>query len=129
MAIRAEELIVELLRSGSGVRMEVRGDSMVPTLLDGDRVVIEPLVTTPRSGDVVLAILPRGLTIHRVRRAGADGGCILIGDNARVDDPPVALQQVIGRVTLAERDGRLLRVDSTLQKLVARARRWARRFL
>ena len=61
--------------------VEVRGRSMAPTLLPGDRLLVARL--PPRPGDVVLAADPRAPGRELVKRvARLDGGAIgLRGDN------------------------------------------------
>lgn len=61
--------------------VEVRGRSMAPTLLSGDRLLVARL--RPRVGDVVLATDPRDRGRELVKRvAGIDGfGVTLRGDN------------------------------------------------
>jgi nickel-type superoxide dismutase maturation protease len=62
----------------------VRGPSMVPTLRDGDRVLVwlrRPR-RTPKIGAVVLVDLPdRPLSIKRVAEVHPDGRISLAGDN------------------------------------------------
>ena len=62
--------------------VEVRGRSMAPTLLPGDRLLV--LRAVPRVGDVVLAPDPRRPTRELVKRVAAVGpdGIALRGDNA-----------------------------------------------
>ncbi|MDQ3689455.1 MAG: S26 family signal peptidase [Chloroflexota bacterium] len=61
--------------------VEVRGRSMVPTLIPGDRLVAARLA--PRVGDVVLARDPREPSRELIKRAvRVDGGGVLLrGDN------------------------------------------------
>ena len=62
--------------------VEVRGRSMAPTLLPGDRLLV--LRARPRVGDVVLAPDPRSPTRELVKRVASIGpeGVALRGDNA-----------------------------------------------
>ena len=81
------------------VWVDVKGASMEPSLVDGDRVLVEPLGAgvEPYRGEVVLARLASSLVIHRVVTV-SDGVAVTKGD-ARVDvDPPVRLDGVLGRV-------------------------------
>ena len=97
--------------------VEVRGRSMAPALLPGDRLVIARL-GPPRLGDVVLALDPRDRGRELVKRvAGLDlAGVTLQGDNqshstdARAFGalPPHAIRwRVIGRYWPADRIGRV----------------------
>jgi len=61
--------------------VEVRGRSMAPTLLPGDRLLVARL--PPRVGDVVLAADPRETRRELIKRVSAigPGGVVLRGDN------------------------------------------------
>lgn len=113
-------LVVVLV--GSVVRrwldvVEVRGRSMAPALLPGDRLLVAR-VGPPRVGDVVLAADPRDGSRELVKRVAGldDSGVTLRGDNgSRSTDgrtfgtlPPSAVRwRVIGRYWPAERIGRV----------------------
>jgi signal peptidase I len=60
----------------------VRGPSMVPTLRDGDRVLVWLGGSTPTVGRVVLVDLPdRPLSVKRVTAVEPDGSFAVEGDN------------------------------------------------
>ena len=63
--------------------VEVRGRSMAPTLLPGDRLVVARLHRTPRVGEVVLAPDPGEPRRELVKRVASvdPGGVALRGDN------------------------------------------------
>ncbi len=69
-----------------GRRVIVRGESMLPALRPGDRVLFDRLaylIERPRRGDVVLArhpARPGVLMVKRVAEGGPDG-YLLLGDN------------------------------------------------
>ena len=110
--IDAESVIVDLLARGHAVRFRARGHSMHPIIRCDDYLLVEPMVE-PASrierGDVVLMLAERGLTAHRVVRVD-DQNVITRGDNAPDFDPPIDRARILGRVTHAERDGRMRRV-------------------
>ena len=64
--------------------VEVRGRSMAPALLPGDRLVVSRLARPPRVGDVVLAYDPREPSRELIKRVSAAIGrsVTLHGDNA-----------------------------------------------
>jgi phage repressor protein C with HTH and peptisase S24 domain len=95
------ELIEQILDAGEAVRFVVNGDSMYPAVRDGDAVVIERAADV-RRGDIVLARLSRGLTVHRLVRI-RDGMYIMRGDNLDADDEPIST--LMGRVKTIERNG------------------------
>jgi len=89
----------------SVVPVAVRGDSMEPTLRDGDRVVVRRLGRAPRVGDVILVADPRAPARQLVKRVAAidPRGLALAGDHPdRSTDSrqfgPVDPRSVEGRV-------------------------------
>jgi nickel-type superoxide dismutase maturation protease len=64
--------------------VEVRGRSMAPALVPGDRLIVVRLVRRPRAGEVVVAPDPRNPSRELIKRvAAADGAGVLL----RGDDP------------------------------------------
>jgi signal peptidase I len=63
--------------------VEVRGRSMAPTLLPGDRLLVIRLLRPPQPGEVVLAPDPRDMRRELVKRVAAVNvaGVELRGDN------------------------------------------------
>ena len=63
--------------------VEVRGQSMSPTLLPGDRLLVARLVRAPMPGELVLAPDPRASSRELVKRVAGVGGSnvVLRGDN------------------------------------------------
>jgi len=91
--------------SAAVIPVVVRGDSMEPTLRDGDRVVVRRLGRAPRAGDVVLVPDPRAPWRGLLKRIAAVGpeGLELAGDRPdRSTDSrqfgPVDPRSVEGRV-------------------------------
>jgi signal peptidase I len=83
--------------------VEVRGRSMAPTLLPGDRLLVVRTHHAPRTGDVVLApdpLEPRRELVKRVAGVGP-GGVELRGDNvAASTDARVAPDRVRWRAVI-----------------------------
>jgi nickel-type superoxide dismutase maturation protease len=83
-------------------RLEVVGDSMLPTLLPGDRLLV--VARRPRRGDLVAVPDPREhsrLLIKRVVDVSAAGGVVVRGDNPAAstdsrDFGPVPASSVAG---------------------------------
>lgn len=74
--------------------LTVRGDSMEPTLQDGDTILIDRSQTTPDG--IFLIQIDDTLRVKRVQRA-AGGAYILISDNTRYREeliPPTALNTI-----------------------------------
>ena len=124
--MNAAEVIADLLARGHSVRFRATGHSMHPLIRCDDYLLVEP-VSQIRRGDVVLTLAERGLTAHRVVDVSR-GYVTTRGDNAPGDDDPVEATRVLGVVTHAERDGRMLRVSSTLG-IALGVRRFYRRLL
>jgi nickel-type superoxide dismutase maturation protease len=88
-------------------RVEVSGESMLPTYGPGDWLVVwwhrrarRPL---PRPGSVVVVRRPERLIVKRVERRLADGTVWILGDNPEGSDDSrsfgaVAANDVVGRV-------------------------------
>jgi hypothetical protein len=92
-----ESVARELLAAGLGVRFRASGDSMHPTIRNGDAVDLAPCdASALRCGDIVLARAARGLTLHRIVRI-SDRGIVMRGDNALRSDAPVAPEDILGR--------------------------------
>lgn len=129
---RYRQTTLELLRQALGdaeaattdqgtVRLEVRGWCMEPLLRDGDRVWIAPLAGPPRVGELLLAHEgDQRLVCHRVL-TWSDGSGWLAGDRSqRLERHTTA--EILGRLSVIERRGRLLRVPHAprLDALLAR---------
>ena len=107
--------------------VEVRGRSMAPTLLPGDRLLV--MRGRPRPGDVVVAPDPRGGRRELVKRVAAVGpqGVTLRGDNPVASTDARAFGEVggdqvtwraIARIWPADRIGRIPAAPSILDPLV-----------
>ncbi|MGD0129267.1 MAG: S24/S26 family peptidase [Terriglobia bacterium] len=131
------ELFRETLKSSGQARLAVTGTSMLPSIWPGDALSVRRQKAEEiRPGDLVLYTREGQFVAHRVvevrgRGQGAwdneettlsvspcpSSGPLLItrGDRLRKLDPPVTPQQLLGRVTGIERNGR--RVDPRLTPL------------
>ena len=106
------ELAAELLQRGQRVSLRVQGSSMLPSLYPGDVLTIRGC--DPReivAGDIVFFRQEGRCFAHRVAErmtAGAAWRLRTRGDALPSCDPPVSETDVLGRVTLVERNGRRL---------------------
>jgi len=137
-----------MLRKGHQVKFSAPGDSMYPTICDGDIVTVMPIETGSISiGDILLYRHRSGVTAHRVTRiakSGADHSqhsahtpqssdlspqhlFFFRGDAALVFDDPVSADHILGKVTLVEREGRRIDPYSFTAKIRFKARRLAAR--
>jgi hypothetical protein len=63
------EIIAELLANGNQVQFRAPGDSMYPTICDGDVITVVPIKTTSiTNNDIILYQHKSGVTAHRVMR-------------------------------------------------------------
>jgi len=126
------EITAELLRRGAYVRFRAIGASMQPTIEDGELITVAPVAPeSVKRGDILLYQNERGVFAHRMvgvvkGTVTIDGGdsppYLLRGDASVSCDPPVAREQVIGRVVGVQRGGRNLVLDSRLANLLRLAR-------
>jgi repressor LexA len=90
-------VLADVWRRGS-LLYQVEGDSMAPTLNDGDRVYVDPTELDLREGRVYVFEIPgNGHTIKRVRRLD-DGELWLVSDNPKYRPWRPSEMKVIGRV-------------------------------
>ena len=90
-------VLADVWRRGS-LLYQVEGDSMSPTLNDGDRVYVDPTELDLREGRVYVFDIPgNGHTIKRVRRLD-DGELWLVSDNPKYRPWRPSEMRVIGRV-------------------------------
>jgi nickel-type superoxide dismutase maturation protease len=72
-----------MLLVGRHVGIRIEGDSMLPVLSNGDRVVVDPS-STPVIGDIVVAYHPYKRSVSIVKRIVdilPDGRYVLLGEN------------------------------------------------
>lgn len=81
------------------------GDSMMPTILDADIVLIDTAQQSPRMNDQIWALQMHGLGMIKRLRAGPEGSMKILSDNPSVPDEVAydGEMQVIGRVVAAVR--------------------------
>ena len=100
-----ESTLRAVLAAGHSARFRAAGDSMYPSIRNGDSLEIVRCDSSElRRGDVVLAATGRGLTAHRIVRIDEGDGAPQIftrGDNAIRCDPPIVPDDVLGRVVQA----------------------------
>jgi len=101
--------LLDLLLTSKKVRFTIEGTSMYPTLRAGDVVEIEPpSQETLKKGDLVIFQKQKRLICHRLVDLFEEDGETWIktkGDTVEESDTPLALRQILGKVTRIERDG------------------------
>lgn len=92
-------LVADALRQERHIRLQVRGESMLPSVWPGDAVEIEPCpVSQIRRGDIVLATRGGRLFLHRFVRHCDPSGFILCGDSMPKADAVYPTGAFLGRV-------------------------------
>jgi hypothetical protein len=122
---------------------------MYPAICDGDVITVMPIETASIIiGDIILYRHKYGVIAHRVIRIAKKDAhhsqhsapklqssdpsphhlFFLRGDAAVVSDEPVSADQILGKVTLVERDGRHIDPYTRSAIIRSKARRLAARF-
>ena len=133
--MRASEIFVgvldEALRNGTLVRFRAEGDSMYPTIRNGEAITIAAVSTDEVvRGDVLLCRRDNRVLAHRVvdmTTRGTDRVFYLRGDAKAACDAPVAAGDVMGRVISVGRNGRMAPLCGPVARLRHRARAAASR--
>lgn len=80
-----EEITPDLAKTGEFFALQVRGDSMLPTLKDGDVVIVKKQPTVD-SGDIAIVLVNgNDATVKEIKESPA--GITLIGHNVAVYTP------------------------------------------
>jgi radical SAM protein with 4Fe4S-binding SPASM domain len=126
-------LLEAVLERGMPFRFAARGHSMHPFIRDLDVVTVAPLPARAlRPGEIVAARHPRGggLVLHRIRELYVDA-VLIQGDSVQAPDGLVRMDELLGLVTRAEREGVVTyRGDEPPElsdRLAFTARRWLAR--
>ena len=134
------QVSVDLLRSGFSIRFVATGESMEPTIHDGEAITVEPILPFQiKRGDIILYEMPNRVIAHRVVRIiksvpilsrlafcnsdrDAIGSSIneysipsfefiLLGDAYETCDRTVKVHQILGKVVSLERQGQRIGLD------------------
>ena len=133
--MRASEVFIgvldEALKSGTLVRFRAEGDSMYPTIRNGDTITIAPVSTDEVvCGDVLLCRHDNRVLAHRlvgVTTCGSDRLFSLRGDAKAACDAPVGASDLVGKVISVCRNGRMTPLCGPAARLRHRARSAASR--
>jgi polysaccharide export outer membrane protein len=115
-ALETEPVLEALLQGGLDVSLPVRGDSMRPTLVPGDRIVVAPCLGLPRPGEILVRRDAAGIVAHRLVTVVLEDGRRLYrtqGDNEPGLDAGCRREELLGRVVAVLREGRTLPIDDS----------------
>jgi len=117
------QLLREWIDAGEPAWLPLSGESMVPFLPSGSKVLVSQTTAGQIGlGDLLLYEAEGRIICHRVlrrRRQGASYIFLTKGDGWRRTDPWVSAGQVIGTVIGIHRNGRLIRLGTRLRRLQA----------
>jgi hypothetical protein len=112
-------LCEQLLASGHSARFSASGQSMRPTILDGDILTVEPVAAAEtRRGQILLVRSDGKLRAHRV--VTTHPVLITRGDAGLENDPPV--EAVLGQVTALQRGSKTVSLQGYPRVLRQRLR-------
>jgi len=116
------ELSADLLHHGHSVRFRAKGESMHPTIREGEAITVEPVKPSDvRFADIILYRAEKAVIAHRVvGRRNINGTVrtfLVRGDAVKDHDKPVADDQVLGKVVSVERGGRTIVMDRRTAKI------------
>jgi hypothetical protein len=109
------DVVESLLSRGVHVRFRAAGKSMLPTVRDGEHLIVAPVSAREIArGDVVLCETWRGPVAHRVEAVETNAAgarlFLLRGDASLSRDRAVPASALLGRVVGVERAGHTLSV-------------------
>lgn len=118
----SDVLTREMLSHGFYLRLKGRGTSMYPFVQTGDTLLIQPKNLNELCiGDIVFYRRSESQFVaHRLIKKIDSTILITKGDNMATIDEPVRIEQVLGRVTSVERDGRYRSLDTGLNRFLGR---------
>lgn len=119
------EILIEELKKGHTVRMNIKGNSMAPLIKISDVVVVKPIKFDEiKAGDIVVYSRRKHheFTLHRLIKMSRDKDgrkCLSTkGDKNRHGDFPVYPEEVCGKATTIERkDGSIINLDTVSRRL------------
>jgi len=99
-----------LLSEGKTIRIKAHGYSMYPCIKPGSLILIEPIKNKgiPVPGEIIAIKRESGLIVHRLSRIVVNKGIttyIARGDSNALEDAPVTIGKIAGRIAGAESTG------------------------
>lgn len=115
--------------AGVSVVLKLNGESMRPLIRkQKDSVTVIPVYRELKKGDIVLFARQDGAyVVHRIRGIN-NGFAVTIGDNCVRFDAPVSVSDIKGIVIKAERNGKIINLDSFFSRFFGILRMQTRPF-
>ncbi len=108
----------EVLSRGRVLRFRAKGGSMSPFIRNGDVVEVVPLKGKINLGDIILYRSSYGNPlVHRVIQTNKES-IVTKGDSVPSSDQPMLSRHVLGQVVSVEKNGRRIRLDSPMGRLL-----------
>ena len=108
-------MAADALRRGGRLRMQVRGESMLPSVWPGDMVEIADCeLKHIQPGEIVLAFRGDRLFLHRFLAHRGPDGFLLRGDSMAVPDPVFPASAFHGKLVQIVRAGRTIPISVRL---------------
>ena len=108
-----EALAVEALRRTCRLRLQVRGESMLPTLWPGDVAEIAACsISDVRRGEIVLAFREGRFFLHRFIAPREHDGFLTRGDSMPGPDPVFPADALLGKLMHVVREGQTVSVPA-----------------
>lgn len=109
-------LAADALRRGGRLRLQVRGESMLPSVWPGDMVEIADChLEDIHPGEIVLALREDRLFLHRFLVHSGEDGFLLRGDSMPAPDPIFPSISFHGRLVRIARSGRTITLPVPLR--------------
>jgi hypothetical protein len=108
------QLVSGVVRAGERCWIEARGESMKPSIRDGDLVLLAEPPREARPGRVVLAAARDRYLLHRIVSVELDA-VRTRGDSCVENDGPVAKSAVLARAIAVKRGGAVIPLEPTWQ--------------
>jgi hypothetical protein len=115
------DVAAEVFGHGHCLRFRAHGNSMYPTIRDGESIVVEPAPPANlRRDDVALYRAERGITAHRIVAIESVAGSMVFvtrGDAMDSDDEPVDEARILGKVIAVGEPSRPIEIRSGRAKM------------
>ena len=121
------DIFIEQLKLGNSIRVNIRGESMFPSVKKDDVVIVRPVrFEETRIGDIIA--FKRNstdsiLTLHRIIKKRNES-IVTKGDANRHGDFPVYFEDIYGKVAKIERKGKTVNLETGLHRLLSPLIAW-----